>query len=371
MNRQAATESVVLLQNDSLSPLPLPLSKDLKRVAVIGPNADNIYNMLGDYTAPQAEGAVVTLLQGIRNQLPNAEIHYVKGCDIRDMSWNEIDKAVATARWAEVVIVALGGSSARDFKTSYKETGAADASAKTVSDMESGEGFDRATLSLMGYQQQLLEALAPTGKPIVLVMIQGRPLDLNWADDNVPAILNAWYPGAQGGNALADIIFGDANPSGKLPVSYPRSVGQLPIYYSAANHRNNYTDESAQPLYPFGFGLSYTSFSFADMNVAKNADSVTVSFTLTNTGDRDGAEVAQLYLRQEKASVVRPERQLIAFEKVFLKKGERQTVTMKLSQEDFFFMDEKGRLRFEPSEYTLMLGASSQDIRLEKTITLD
>lgn len=367
LNRQAATESVVMLKNEGL----LPLSKDVKRVAVIGPNADNIYNMLGDYTAPQAEGEVVTLLQGIRNKVPNAQVDYVKGCAIRDMSWEEIDKAMAAARNADVVIVALGGSSARDFKTSYKETGAADASAKTVSDMESGEGFDRASLSLMGYQEQLLEALAPTGKPVVLVMIQGRPLDLNWADDYVPAILNAWYPGAQGGNALADIIFGDANPSGKLPVSYPRSVGQLPVYYAVANARNSYTDEFSQPLYPFGFGLSYTTFSFTDMNVAQKADSVTVSFTLTNSGDRDGAEVAQLYLRQEKTSVVRSERQLIAFEKVFLKKGESKLVTMKLSKDNFSFMDIDGKLMFEPSEYTLMLGSSSQNIHLEKKITLD
>jgi len=367
LNRRAAAESVVLLQNDGL----LPLSKDVKRVAVIGPNADNIYNMLGDYTAPQAEGEVVTLLQGIRNKVPNAKVEYVKGCAIRDMSWEEIDKAVAAAREADVVIVALGGSSARDFKTSYKETGAADASAKTVSDMESGEGFDRASLSLMGYQEQLLEALAETVKPIVLVMIQGRPLDLNGADDFVPAILNAWYPGAQGGNALADIIFGDANPSGKLPVTYPRSVGQLPVYYAVANARNSYTDESAQPLYPFGFGLSYTTFSFTDMNVAQKADSVTVSFTLTNTGERDGAEVAQLYFRQEHASMVRPERQLIAFEKVFLKKGESKIVTMRLSKDDFSIMDEEGKLRFEPAEYTLMLGSSSQDIHLEKKIALD
>jgi beta-glucosidase len=202
-------------------------------------------------------------------------------------------------------------------------------------------------------------------------MIQGRPLDLNGADDFVPAILNAWYPGAQGGNALADIIFGDANPSGKLPVTYPRSVGQLPVYYAVANARNSYTDESAQPLYPFGFGLSYTTFSFTDMNVAQKADSVTVSFTLTNTGERDGAEVAQLYFRQEHASMVRPERQLIAFEKVFLKKGESKIVTMRLSKDDFSIMDEEGKLRFEPAEYTLMLGSSSQDIHLEKKIALD
>ena len=234
--------------------------------------------------------------------------------------------------------------------------------------MESGEGFDRATLSLMGYQQQLLEALAPTGKPIVLVMIQGRPLDLNWADDYVPAILNAWYPGAQGGNALADLIFGDANPSGKLPVSYPRSVGQLPVYYNVANHRNSYTDESSQPLYPFGFGLSYTTFSYANLNIAQQSDSVMVSFTLTNTGDYDGAEVAQLYMRQEQASLVRPERQLIAFEKVFLKKGESKSVTIRLSKDDFSGMDENGKMIFEASKYTLMLGSSSQDIRLENSI---
>ena len=364
LNRQAATESVVLLKNDNL----LPLSKSVKRVAVIGPNADNIYNMLGDYTAPQAEGSVVTLLQGIKNKLPDAVIDYVKGCSIRDMSWQEIDKAVAAVREADVVIVALGGSSARDFKTSYKETGAADAAKTAVSDMESGEGFDRATLALMGYQQQLLEALAPTGKPIVLVMIQGRPLDLNWADDYVPAILNAWYPGAQGGNALADLIFGDANPSGKLPVSYPRSVGQLPVYYNVANHRNSYTDESSQPLYPFGFGLSYTTFSYANLNIAQQSDSVMVSFTLTNTGDYDGAEVAQLYMRQEQASLVRPERQLIAFEKVFLKKGESKSVTIRLSKDDFSGMDENGKMIFEASKYTLMLGSSSQDIRLENSI---
>ena len=210
--------------------------------------------------------------------------------------------------------------------------------------------------------------MVATGKPVVLVMIQGRPLDLNWADAHVPAILNAWYPGAQGGNALADLIFGDANPSGKLPVSYPRSVGQLPVYYSAANQRNNYTDASAQPLYPFGFGLSYTSFSFADMNISQQADTVIVSFNLTNTGDDDGAEVAQLYLRQEHTSVVRPERQLIAFEKIFLKKGESRTVTMTLSKDDFSFMDDSGNLRFEPSKFTLMLGASSQDIRLQKEL---
>ena len=366
LNRQAATESVVLLKNEEL----LPLSKELKRVAVIGPNADNIYNMLGDYTAPQADGQVVTILQGVRNKLPNAQIDYVKGCAIRDMSWEEIDKAVEVARKSEVVIVALGGSSARDFKTSYKETGAADASAKTVSDMESGEGFDRATLTLMGYQQQLLEALVSTGKPIVLVMIQGRPLDLNWASDHVPAILCAWYPGAEGGNAVADLVFGDANPSGKLPLSYPRSVGQLPVYYNTANPRHDYTDDSAQPLYPFGFGLSYTTFSYANLSCAQQGDTVLVSFTLTNTGNMDGAEVVQLYMRQEKASVVRPERQLIAFEKVFLKKGESRLVTMGLSKDDFSYMDVDGKLKFEPSQYTLMLGSSCQDIHVETKLVL-
>lgn len=362
LNRQVATESVVLLKNENHV---LPLSKEVKNIAVIGPNADNVYNMLGDYTAPQAEGAVVTVLQGIKNKLPNAVVEYVKGCAVRDTSWNEIEQAVAAAKNADVVILALGGSSARDFRTNYENTGAADVS-KSVSDMDAGEGFDRATLSMMGYQEPLMKALATTGKPVVLVMIQGRPLDLSWAEAHVPAILNAWYPGAQGGNAIADILVGDANPSAKLPVSYPRSVGQLPVYYNCIDTRRDYTDASAQPLYPFGFGLSYTQFEYSNLStpVWTSDSTLEIAFTLTNTGNRDGAEVVQLYLRDEQSSVKTPERQLKQFEKVFLKQGESKRVTFHLSKNDLAILNAQLQWVVEPGTFTALIGSSSQDIRL-------
>lgn len=365
-NLNAARESVILLKNENRT---LPLSKEVKKVAVIGPNADNVYNMLGDYTAPQADGSVITVLQGIREKLPNAQVEYVQGCHIRDTSLNDIARAVRAAEEADVVVAVLGGSSARDFRTNYKETGAAEVTGPAVSDMDAGEGFDRATLKMLGRQEELLKALYATGKPVVLVMIQGRPLDLSWADAHVPAILNAWYPGSQGGGAIADIIFGDVNPSGKLPVSYPRSVGQLPVYYNTTEMRRDYTDEPASPLYPFGYGLSYTTFEYSNLQfVWKNDTTLEVSFQLTNTGQYDGAEAVQLYMRHNQASVKTPERQLKAFEKVFLKKGETKTVTMTLSKSDFAILNADLRWVVEPGTVTLMLGSSSQDIRLQEEV---
>ena len=362
-NLKVAQESVILLKNDNEI---LPISKTVKKVAVIGPNADNVYNMLGDYTAPQADGSVITVLQGIREKLPNTQVEYVQGCHIRDTSLNEIARAVRAAEGADVVVAVLGGSSARDFRTNYKETGAAEVTGPAISDMDAGEGFDRATLKMLGRQEELLKALYATGKPVVLVMIQGRPLDLSWADAHVPAILNAWYPGSQGGRAIADILFGDVTPSGKLPVSYPRSVGQLPVYYNTTEMRRDYTDEPASPLYPFGYGLSYTTFEYSNLQfVWKNDTTLEVSFQLTNTGNYDGAEAVQLYMRHNQASVKTPERQLKAFEKVFLKKGETKTVTMTLSKSDFAILNADLRWVVEPGTVTLMLGSSSQDIRLQ------
>ena len=365
-NLKVAQESVILLKNDNET---LPLSKSVKKVAVIGPNADNVYNMLGDYTAPQADGSVITVLQGIREKLPNAQVEYVQGCHIRDTSWSEIDRAVKIAADADVVVAVMGGSSARDFRTNYKETGAAEVTGPAISDMDAGEGFDRATLNMLGKQEELLKALYATGKPVVLVMIQGRPLDLSWADAHVPAILNAWYPGSQGGRAIADILFGDVNPSGKLPISYLRSVGQLPVYYNATEVRRDYTDAPASPLYPFGHGLSYTTFEYSNLlSVWKNDTTIEVSFHLTNTGQYDGAEAVQLYMRHESSSVKTPERQLKAFEKVFLKKGETKTVTMMLSKSDFAILNADLRWVVEPGTVTLMVGSSSQDIRLQTTV---
>lgn len=368
-NLKAAQESVILLKNDNEM---LPLSKTVKKVAVIGPNADNVYNMLGDYTAPQADGSVITVLQGIREKLPNAQVEYVQGCHIRDTSLNDIVRAVRAAEGADVVVAVLGGSSARDFRTNYKETGAAEVTGPAISDMDAGEGFDRAGLGMLGHQDALLKALCATGKPVVLVMIQGRPLDLSWADAHVPAILNAWYPGSQGGRAIADILFGDVTPSGKLPISYPRSVGQLPVYYNATELRRDYTDAPASPLYPFGYGLSYTTFEYSNMqSIWKNDTTLEVSFQLTNTGNYDGAEAVQLYMRHNQASVKTPERQLKAFEKVFLKKGETTTVTMTLSKSDFAILNADLRWVVEPGTVTLMVGSSSQDIRLQGDVRVE
>ncbi len=367
-NLKAAQESIILLKNDNHT---LPLSKEVKKVAVIGPNADNVYNMLGDYTAPQADGSVITVLQGIREKLPDAQVEYVQGCHIRDTSLNDIARAVRAAEGADVVVAVLGGSSARDFRTNYKETGAAEVTGPAVSDMDAGEGFDRATLRMLGRQEELLKTLCATGKPVVLVMIQGRPLDLSWADANVPAILNAWYPGSQGGRAVADILFGDVNPSGKLPISYPRSVGQLPVYYNATEVRRDYTDAPASPLYPFGHGLSYTTFEYSNLqSVWKNDTTLEVSFQLANTGPYFGAEAVQLYVRHQKASVKTPERQLKAFEKVFLKKGETKTVTMMLTKLDFAILNADLRWVVEPGTVTLMVGSSSQDIRGEMELRI-
>lgn len=362
-NLKAAQESIILLKNDNHT---LPLSKEVKKVAVIGPNADNAYNMLGDYTAPQADGSVITVLQGIREKLPNAQVEYVQGCHIRDTSLNDIARAVRAAEGADVVVAVLGGSSARDFRTNYKETGAAEVTGPAVSDMDAGEGFDRATLQMLGRQEELLKALCATGKPVVLVMIQGRPLDLSWADANVPAILNAWYPGSQGGRAVADILFGDVNPSGKLPISYPRSVGQLPVYYNATEVRRDYTDAPASPLYPFGHGLSYTTFEYSNLqSVWKNDTTLEVSFQLANTGPYFGAEAVQLYVRHQKASVKTPERQLKAFEKIFLNKGQSAVVTFTLHKSDFAILNADMQWVVEPGTVTLMVGSSSQDIRGE------
>lgn len=361
----AAEQSAVLLKNENKL---LPLSKTTKRIAVIGPNADNMYNMLGDYTAPQQPEAVITLLEGVRQVAPKAKIDYVKGCGIRDTSWQEINRAVEAAQKADVVIIALGGSSARDFETTFQKTGAADASHKSVSDMECGEGFDRASLDLMGHQQELLEAVCATGKPVVLVMIQGRPLNITWADEHVPAILNAWYPGAKGGLAIANILFGETCPSGHLPVTYPRSVGQLPVYYNTISERRDYTDASAQPLYPFGYGLSYTTFEYGTPSVSQTKDSVKISFTLTNTGEYDGMEVVQLYMTDKVSSVMLPKRQLKQFQKVGLKKGESKEVEFTLTDEDFALLNKKLEWVVEPGSFDIHIGSSSVDSKIELTI---
>ena len=279
-----------------------------------------------------------------------------------------------------------------------------------VSDMESGEGFDRSSLDLLGLQPELLKALKATGKPLVVVYIEGRPLDKRWAKENADALLTLWYPGEQGGTALADVLFGDYNPAGRLPISIPRDVGQLPVYY---NQRiptgHDYVEEPSAPLYPFGHGLSYTTFAYGDLRVTTAADTPSVmpdsdrssvmpdsdrassrgqregretvgdnsdggklfaTIDITNTGDRGGEEVVQLYLIDEIASTVRPRKQLCGFARVAIPAGETRTVTIPLDRRCFELVNTAGETVIEPGTFRLQAGASSRDIRSETTITL-
>ena len=368
--RKIAQSSITLLKNENSI---LPLSKTINKVAVIGPNADNRYNMLGDYTAPQEDSNVKTVLDGILTKLSPFRVEYVRGCAIRDTTVNEIEQAIEAARRSEVVIVVVGGSSARDFKTSYKETGAAVAEEGSVSDMECGEGFDRASLSLLGRQQELLESLQKTGKPLIVVYIEGRPLEKNWASEYADALLTAYYPGQEGGNAIADVLFGDYNPSGRLPISVPRSVGQIPVYYNQKAPRNHdYVEVSSSPLYSFGYGMSYTTFEYSDLQVVqKSARCFEVSFKVKNTGKYDGEEVSQLYMRDEYASVVQPMKQLKHFERFHLKKREEKKVTFVLTEEDFFLVNYTLKKVVESGNFHLMIGAASNDIRLQNVILVE
>lgn len=367
--RRVAQSGIVLLKNNNVLPLD---AKKLKRVAVVGPNADNRYNMLGDYTAPQEESNIKTVLDGVLSKLPANAVEYVKGCAVRDTTNTDIDKAVEAARRSDVVIAVVGGSSARDFKTTYKETGAAVADKTVVSDMESGEGFDRATLTLLGKQNELLRALKATGKPLVVVYIEGRPLDKLWASENADVLLTAFYPGQQGGMAIADVLFGDYNPAGRLPMTIPRSLGQIPIYYNKkAPLNHDYVEESARPLYAFGYGLSYTSFKYSDLNIKRVSDKkYEVSFIVKNTGSRAGEEVSQLYLHDEYASVVQPLMQLKHFSRFYLQPGEEKKVTFTLDEADFALVNAQYRQVVEPGVFKVMVGASSDDIRLQQDIAL-
>ena len=351
---QAAREGVVLLKNDGV----LPLSKGMT-VALIGPNADNQYNQLGDYTAPQAEDHVVTMREGL--EAKGINVRYVKGCAVRDTEHSGIAQALVATMMSDVAVVVVGGSSARDFKTKYIDTGAAVVDEKSVSDMEAGEGFDRASLDLLGLQNELLKAVRSVGKPVVVVYVEGRPLDKKWAAEK---------PGGEGGTALADVLFGDYNPAGRLPVSVPRDAGQLPVYYNKKNPRgHDYVEMTADPLYPFGYGLSYTTFEYSDLSVSGQVPDVEVTVHVKNTGSCDGDEVVQLYVVDPLASTVRPRKQLRAFDRVFVKAGETVPVTLKLGADAFSLVNAAGDTVTEKGDFILQVGASSEDIRLTETIT--
>jgi beta-glucosidase len=346
--RAAASRSMVLLKNEEGA---LPLSAGLKSVAVVGPLGDDKADPLGPWSGKGEPEEVVTLKEGIEAALPGATVTAAEGCDPECTSEAKFAEAVAAAQSAEVTVLALGESAAM-----------------------SGEASSRANLDVPGRQQQLLDAIAATGKPFVVVLMNGHPLTLEEVAAKSPAILEAWFPGIQAGNAIADVLFGKVNPGGKLPVTFPRSVGQIPLYYNheptgrPADPENKYTskylDEPVTPLYPFGYGLSYTKFGISDVNLSSATMSshgvVEVSADVTNEGAVAGDEVVQLYIHDPVASIEQPVRRLRGFQRVTLEPGETKSVKFRLGPSDVGFYDEMGNLVVEPGQIEVFLGDSSE-----------
>lgn len=367
--REIAQRSIVLLKNETQL---LPLKKQ-GTIALIGPLANSQRDMIGNWSAAGDASKAVTLLQGIQNKLgdgvkvltaPGAYITSDTGLLKKAYQKARIEAqdtanaaqmltdAVALAKQADVVIMALGESQGM-----------------------TGEAASRSNISIPENQQQLLKAVQATGKPVVLVLMNGRPLTLEWEDANIPSILETWFLGTEAGNAIADVLFGDYNPSGKITMTFPRNVGQVPIYY---NHRstgrpldpnNKYTskylDVSNEPLYPFGYGLSYTKFNYGapqlDKQQLKASEQLRVSVEVNNTGDYDGEEVVQLYIRDKTASVTRPVKELKGFEKIALKKGESRTVSFTITMDDLKFYNKDMKWTYEPGDFTVFVGTNSRD----------
>jgi beta-glucosidase len=304
---------------------------------------------------------VITVLEGVRQMAPGARIEYVRGCDIQGDRINEIEKAREAARRADAAIVVVGEN-------------AWDAA---VGNPTNGEGYDVASLDLTGLQEELVKAVHSTGTPTIVVLVNGRPLSIRWIAENVPAVVEAWLPGEKGGRAVAEVLFGDVNPSGRLPVTVPRHSGQLPVTYDRPPSKDywvergwgrRYADMSAKPLWEFGHGLSYTSFDYSNLRIetprVRRDGEVRLSVDVANTGARAGAEVVQLYIRDVLASVTTPVKQLRGFERVELKPGEKKTVRFTLRQEDLSLLDRSLKPVVEPGEFRVMIGRSSEDIRL-------
>ena len=371
---QASRESIVLLKNTD-NTLPLNIDK-IKKIAVCGPNADEEGYALTHYGPLAVE--VTTVLEGIREKAQGkAEVLYTKGCDLVDAHWPEseimeypltpdeqaeIDRAAANARQADVAVVVLGGGQ------------------RTC-----GENKSRTSLELPGHQLKLLQAVQATGKPVILILINGRPLSVNWADKFVPAILEAWYPGSKGGTAVADILFGDYNPGGKLTVTFPKTVGQIPFNfpYKPASQidggKNPGPDGNMSringALYPFGYGLSYTTFEYSDLEITPKVitpnQKATIRLKVTNTGKRAGDEVVQLYTRDILSSVTTYEKNLAGFERIHLKPGESKEIVFTLDRKHLELLNADMKWTVEPGEFAIMAGASSEDIRLNGILTVE
>jgi len=350
---ETARQSIVLLKNEKSI---LPLKKEVKKIAVIGPCADSPVDQLGDYYPQYVPQEIVTVLKGIQKKVnPGTKVTYVKGCNVIGDELNEIKQAKAAAKSADVAVVVVG-------EDGYDTN---------------GENRDVAGLDLTGMQEELLKAVYSTGTPTVVVLINGRALSIRWASENIPAILVGWMCGEQGGNAIADVLFGDYNPGGKLPVTFPRHSGQLPVYYnhSASKEDKKYIDMPATPLYEFGFGLSYTRFEYSNLRITPDqinkAGRIEISLDLKNTGDRQGDEVVQLYINDVIASTSKPVKELRGYERVSLEPGETKTVKLLLTPEDLSLFDRDMNFVVEPGTFKVMVGSSSADIRLEGNFTVN
>jgi beta-glucosidase len=349
--REIAGRSMVLLKNERQT---LPLDKNIRSIAVIGPLADDRRAPLGWWAGDGREENTVTPLAGIRAKVsPQTKVGYAKGCEVRDSLTTGFPEAVALARESDVALVFVGESA----------------------DMV-GEAASRSTLDLPGRQMDLVKEIQATGKPTIVVLVNGRPPTIEWIVDNVPAILESWMGGSQAGNAIADIVFGDVNPGGKLPVTFPRTVGQVPIYYNhmntgrppEANNRytSKYLDVPWTPLFPFGYGLSYTQFKITNLQLSAQSipanDKLTVSVDVENAGKRAGDEVVQLYIRDVAASMTRPVKELKGFQRVTLQPGEKRRVEFVLTAAQLGFWNREMRFVVEPGEFKVMVGPNSEDL---------
>ncbi|MFZ4770607.1 MAG: glycoside hydrolase family 3 C-terminal domain-containing protein, partial [Ferruginibacter sp.] len=377
--RAIATQTFVLLKNkDQVLPI-----KKTGTIALVGPLIDNKNNMPGTWSVAANFEKSVTILQGLKNAVGDqATILTARGCNLiadkklEDRHTNPhnggsyvrdnrsdadmLNEAIANANKADVVVAVLG--EAAEFN---------------------GESSSRSNIEIPQIQKDLLAALLKTGKPVVLVLLTGRPLALTWEQENVPAILNVWFAGSEAGDAIADVLFGDVNPSGKLTTTWPQNVGQVPLYYNHKNtgrpesigktfekFRTNYLDVTNQPLYPFGFGLSYTSFSYGDVKLSSNNlkanETLTASVTVTNTGLVAGKETVQLYIRDLVGSSTRPVKELKGFKKIELLAGESKTVSFSITTEDLKFYNNNLKFDWEAGEFEIMVGPDSKNIKTEK-----
>jgi beta-glucosidase len=351
---RTARESIVLLKNDGV----LPLARNLKSIAVVGPNADSTRNLLGDYSyaalllSQNATTSGTSILAAIKKEaLPQSIVHYAKGCDVTGFSNTEFEGALKAAAESDVTVVAVGeraGTSPLDV---------------------SGEFKDRTSLRLPGVQEDLIKELFKTGKPIVIILINGRPISLDKISKKSSAIIEAWFPGEMGGIAVADVLYGNYNPGGRLPISFPINVGQIPVHYNRKpSSFENYVFTNSKPEYPFGHGLSYTKFKYSSLKITPQkvapAGKVNISLDIANIGNHVGDEVVQLYIQDEVASLSRPVKELKGFKRVTLTKNERKTITFSLSMDQLAFYDLWKRLVVEPGKFNVMIGGSSEDIQL-------